>query len=125
MRTSQPPADLDLAEGTNELPLLELVEDLSRYRPVTVALHELPSSTGGGVLGSWPDFSAIVLDPALLVGPGELGRGFAHELAHLLDELFGEWSDDEAEREHFANTLGPLLLEHRPRRVAEAMQLGG
>lgn len=98
------------------LPLLDLAADVGRLH----ARGRLIVGTDwiDGALGHYDgERGSIVLNLEALDGWGAVVSCWAHELGHALDP---EGSEDPAERERFANALGPLLIEYEPGSVAAA-----
>ncbi|CAN5556862.1 hypothetical protein BH10ACT8_BH10ACT8_18130 [soil metagenome] len=103
---SRPPA-------ARELPLQELCQDLTQNHGLTILMREGLARRGQTHL---PD-RVIVLDPTAT----DLDYVLSHELGHLLDPDYPR--PLHLHNEQFADELGALLLEHRPRTCTEAQPL--
>jgi hypothetical protein len=113
---------IDAGDGCEVLPLLEFAGDVGRRRGLTVHVRHRPDLPEcGGIVAVRSDGSAWVL----LRDVDE--RVWAHELAHLVDDLDGRVTERTdrtvRRRETFADRLGELLLDRRPTTVASARPL--
>ena len=93
-----------------------------------VARMDLPAPCGGGVFLPFNDKegNVIALDPATIMDGHTIDTVFAHEVAHALDPAFvGDGNAAVDRREHFANRLGPLLLDTQPQSLDEVWPILG
>jgi hypothetical protein len=113
--------------------LTTLIEDLERTLGPVVIFHgplpalgdHHPCYPGEDVFGCTyvaRGTQVIELHDDLLADRAELERVLAHELAHGADPRFpDQWrayqGDTAAEMEAYADALGALIVEHRPRSV--------
>lgn len=118
--TGQAKGRLDVDDALSSLALIPLARDIAtRFERLIIAVEEgLPKATGGGIWYPLPKDNAGVI----MIAPSQvedLEEVLAHELAHALDD----WTVTREEREDFAEAAAPILLEHRPATVREALRV--
>lgn len=133
-RASRPRADDTPADPTEppglhvevlvvRLPLMALAHEVATHQP-NACLVIRDSRLSPGVLGSYrptPTGGVITLDTSRMTDEATLQQVFAHELAHAIEGA--EMGTHASASERWAETLGPLLIEHRPASLDEAAPL--